>query len=188
MARPKTAAGERREKLVKEFWRNEDAWTGENEKGWFFAPRTLPLVLGLLGSKEISGNQDPTRVYLELVARHIDGGLVELGPYADHAYAAGYDGPRGIRSWQERMKLLEQLGFIKTKKIGNHLFRYVLLIHPTAAIQRLRDARKVSDHWWETYRARQIETKETFYEQRSLPKEGAPIGGRKRRVNSKRVL
>ena len=187
MARQKTAAGERREKLVKEFWRDEDAWTGENEKGWFFAPRTLPLVLGLLGSKEISGNQDPTRVYLELVARHIDGGLVEMGPYADHAYAAGYDGPRGIRSWQERMKLLERLGFIKAKRIGNHLFKYVLLVHPTAAIQQLRDAKRVSDHWWATYRARQIETKETLYEDRALPKKVAHIGGPKRNVRNRKT-
>jgi hypothetical protein len=170
MSRNRTAGGDRREKLRSEFWPHEDAWTGDNEYGWFFAPRTLPLVLGLLSSKEISGNVDPTNVYLELVARHIDGGVVEMLSPADHAYASGYDGQRGIRSWQERMRLLEKLGFIKTKKIGNQLFRYVLLVHPTAAIHHLRDEKKISDHWWNTYRARQIETKETFYENRVRPK------------------
>src|SRR5688572_18551276 len=134
MSAPRTAGGERRQKLRREFWPNEDAWTGVNEKGWFFAPRTLPLLLSLMGTKAVSGNLDPTAVYLELVSRHIDGGVVEMVSYADHAYAAGYDGQRGIRSWQERMNTLERLGLIKTKRIGNHLFKYVLLIHPTAAI------------------------------------------------------
>ena len=36
------------------------------EKGFMKATRTLPLVLGLLGSKQISEDKDPSRVYLEL--------------------------------------------------------------------------------------------------------------------------
>jgi hypothetical protein len=163
----KTSGAERREKLRNEFWPNEDAWTGDNEKGWFRAPRTLPLVLGLLGEKSLSGNQDPTKVYVELLARHIDGGVIEMGHEGDHAFAAGYDGPRAIRTWRERMRMLEKLGFIRTKHAGNQDFKYVLLVHPTTALQRLREAGKVPDHWWNTYRARQLETKEATHEART---------------------
>lgn len=163
---PKTAGAERREKLRKEYWPDDEAWTGENEKGWFRAPRTLPLVLELLVSKELSGNYDPTRVYLELLARQIDGGVIEMTQEAEHAYAAGYFGTRAVRTWQERMNILEKNGFIKTRQIGNQRYRYVLLVHPTVAIQRLRDSGKISDLWWDTYRARQIETKEALYEDR----------------------
>jgi hypothetical protein len=170
MVKKTNASSERREQLRKEYWKEEEPWTGENEKGWFRALRTLPFVLGLLSSKSLSGNSDPTKVYLEILARHIDGGVVEMTNEADHAYAAGYIGTRGVRSWQERMQILEKLGFIKTKHIGNQRYRYVLLVHPTVAVQLLRDAGKVDQLWWDTYRARQIEVKEESYEDRRRKK------------------
>jgi len=163
---PKTGADERREKLRKDFWPNEEAWTGEGEKGWFKAPRTLPHVLRLLGNKSLSGNCDPAKAYLELFARHISGGVIEMGHETDHAFAAGYSGPRAVRTWQERMRILGKLGFIQTKPFGNHQYKYVLLVHPTVAVQRLRDAGRVPEEWWNAYRARQVETKEAQYEER----------------------
>lgn len=165
----KTRGYQQRGKWRGEFWSSEDAWTGEDEKGWFRAPRTLPLVLQLLASKQLSGNIDPSRVYLELLARHIDNGVVEMAHEADHAFAAGYVGNRAIRTWQERMRILEELGFIRTKQIGNQRFKYVLIVHPTVVIQRLHETKKISTQWWETYRARQIETKEALFEERKLP-------------------
>ena len=74
----RTAATEKREQIKKVYWPAEDAWTGDNEKGWFRAPRTLPLLLGLLGEKTLSGKFDPTKVYLELLARHMDAGIIEM--------------------------------------------------------------------------------------------------------------
>lgn len=170
MAVLKSAKAEQRRKKREEFWPNEDAWTGEAEKGWFFAPRTLPLVLSLLKSKAISGKPDLNKVYLELWARHIDSGLIEMEHEDVHAYAAGYAGERGVHTWQERMKILEGNGLIRTKRIGNQQYRYVLLVHPTTAIKRLRDAGKVSDDWWATYRDRQLETRELTFEQREEKK------------------
>jgi len=41
----RTVGAEKRERLRNEFFKDEDAWTGENEKGWFKAPRTLRLYL-----------------------------------------------------------------------------------------------------------------------------------------------
>jgi hypothetical protein len=168
VAQKKTRGYQQRGKWKEEFWPGEEAWTGEDEKGWFRAPRTLPLVLQLLASKQLSGNIDPSSVYLELLARHIDNGIVEMAHEADHAFAAGYVGSRAVRTWQERMKMLEDFGFIRTKKIGNR-FKYVLIVHPTVAIQRLNERKKISPQWWDTYRARQIETKEALFEDRKLP-------------------
>src|SRR5262249_10316618 len=108
----------------------------------------------------------PSGVYLELLARHIDNGIIEMAHEGEHAYTAGYVGPRAIRSWQERMKILEKLGFIKTKQIGNQRYKYVLLIHPTVAIQNLFDLGKLPKGWWDAYRDRQIQTKEPSFEER----------------------
>src|SRR5262245_1949697 len=94
----------------------------------------------------------------------------EITNEADCAFASSYSGNRAVRTWQERMKILEQGGFIKTKKVGNQPYRYVLLIHPVYAVQRLYEAGKVSNHWWDTYRARQMETKEAAYQEREKAK------------------
>jgi hypothetical protein len=51
----RTAGSEKRERIRNEFFDDEEAWTGENEKGWFKAPRTLPLILELLSTEELSG-------------------------------------------------------------------------------------------------------------------------------------
>jgi hypothetical protein len=143
-----------------EFWPNEIAWTGENEKGWFRAPRTLPLILALLASKKVSGNTDPTRVYVELLARHIDEGVIQMATDEEHAFAAGYDGDRGVRSWRERMRLLEQVGVIRIQRMGAKRFAYVLLVHPSVFITALQAAGKVDAEWLVNYRHRRLETGE----------------------------
>lgn len=168
----KKNASKRRETLRKEWWPNEKAWTGENEKGWFRAPRTIPLILSLLRDQRLSRNLDPSSVYIELLARHVDGGIVEMGDEEQHAFAAGFTGPRAVRSWQERMKILESAGFIKTVQVGNKRFGAVLLLHPTIAVQSLRDKKMIDDAWWYAYRSRQSETKEATFEERQEEEKG----------------
>jgi hypothetical protein len=74
---------------------------------------------------------DPTRVYVELLTRHVDNGVVQMATDEEHAFAAGYDGARGVRSWRERMRLLEDIGVIKIRSMGAKRYAYVLLVHPT---------------------------------------------------------
>ncbi len=186
----KTVSQERREKIKAEFWSNDIAWTGDRpEMGWFRAPRTLPLILMLLSSKKVTDSKsDPGGVYLELLTRHRDSGIVEMGTEADHSYAAGYPGARGIRTWQERMKLLEKLGFIKTVKSGNQTYKSVMLVHPVIAVKKLHDEGKVEQTWWNTYRQMQIETKESSYEQlmeRNRPQKVVPIRSVKQKTSKK---
>ncbi len=161
----KTATQERREAIKAEVWPTEIAWTGENEKGWFRAPRSIALVMSLLAHQELTGNKNATGVYLDLLSRHRDTGVVDMVGEGEHSYSSGYVGTRGIRTWRERMQLLEELGFIKTRSAGNQDFRYVLLIHPTVAVQALKDSNRIPEKWWQLYRQNQIETKEATYEQ-----------------------
>jgi hypothetical protein len=169
MAR-KSAIAERREELRKQYWPEADLWRGENEIGWFAGPRTLPLIMSLLALKQISQNKDPSSVYLELMSRQRGEGIIQMEHEADHAFAAGYEGSRAVRTWQERMKILEDNGFILTKKVGNR-FKFVAIVHPTTAIQHLRDKGKIRDNWWDAYIALKVETKEPTYEQRQKKKE-----------------
>lgn len=169
----KSGIAKRREEIRLEHWPNEDLWTGEKEIGWFSVPRSLPLVLKLLSSKPISEGKDPSSVYLELLSRQRGEGVIEMGLEADHAFAAGYEGSRAVRTWQERMKVLEEAGFIRTVQVGNHRFRYVALVHPTTAVQRLRAKKKVPDNWWYAYVAHKRETREATFEQREKEKPAA---------------
>jgi predicted phage terminase large subunit-like protein len=67
---------------------------------------------------------------------------------------------RQVRSWQERMRMLEAWGFIKTQRIGNEPYRYVLMIDPVVAVEALDKKGLVDESWRATYDARRIATKE----------------------------
>jgi hypothetical protein len=137
-----------------------ELWTGKNEKGFFIAPRTLPLILRLI--KKLADKAiDPTTAYIDLLSRHMGAGIVEMGAEEDHAFSAGYGGNRASRTWRDRMKALEELGFIKVRGRGPRAYGYALLIHPALAVERLRDAGRVPDDWWEVYVSRQMEVGET---------------------------
>lgn len=160
----KTGVQQRREELRDQYWAGEPAWLGTKEKGFLRAPRTLPLILSVLASKEVSGNKDPSRVYVELLARHMGEGVISMISEEDHAFASGYYGTRATRTWRERMRILQENGFIKVERRGNLTYGTVLLVHPSIAIKALYAAKKVDEHWWDTYRQRQRDMKETSYE------------------------
>lgn len=158
------------------------AWLGPDERGYFCAPRTLPLLGSLLRSKEISGKNDPSRVYVELLSRHMGEGVVEMTSEEEHAYAAGYQGAtHALRSWREGMRILGDAGFIKSKAKGNLSYGTVLLVHPAVAVARLHKDKRIPERWWTTYRNRQIEVKEPSGEElqaergpkRAMRKKGA---------------
>lgn len=174
MAKQKTGAELRRATIRKEFFSRDDLWTGEKESGWFPIPRTMPLVLSLIDSKPISEGKNASYVYLELLSRMRSEGVIEMGTEAQHAYAAGYAGTRGVRSWQERMKILVKNGFIRVEKSGNEPYKFVALIHPVAVVQKLRDEGKVPDEWWSAYIARKLDTKELSQAQRLQKQADAP--------------
>jgi hypothetical protein len=162
----KSGIAKRREEIRLRYWSDEDLWTGEKEIGWFSVPRSLPLVMNLLSSKEISGGKDPGSVYLELLSRQRGEGVIEMADEADHAFASGYDGNRAVRTWQERMKILEEVGFIRCVKVGNQRYKYVAIVHPTTAVRRLREQGRIHDMWWDAYLANKRETREATFEQR----------------------
>ena len=156
---PQTPGAERRAQHKERFWKADESFNGSGS-GWFKAPRTLPLILALLAEKTLTGGRGVARVYLELLSRHMDGGVIEIGNEADHAYAAGYTGTRAIRTWNERMQLLEKLGFIKSKKVGNQRYKLVLLTDPVNAVAALYRSHRVPEEWWEAYMLRALETRE----------------------------
>lgn len=169
----KSGIAKKREAIRQEYWPTEDLWTGEREAGWFGVPRSLPLILVLLAAKEVCGGKDPSSVYVELLSRQRGEGVVEMAHEAEHAFAAGYEGKRAIRTWQERMRVLEDLGFIRTIKIGNQRYRYVAIVHPTTAVQGLREQGLIPETWWRAYIDNKRATGEATYEDRTAENHAA---------------
>ena len=154
--KPKGGAVGRRHRLREEFWPELRAWEGPAEVGYFCAPQTLPFILQALREKAVSRDKDPSIVYVELLSRHMGQGVIEMTHEEDHSFAAGY---RGNRSWKDRMKVLEDTGFIRSASSGRK-YAKVLLVHPSVAMKALHDAGKIPDRLWPAYRDRQIEAGE----------------------------
>lgn len=146
----------KRAALKKTHWPDAQPFTTP-AKGFFQPPRTLPYLLALLNHKKVSGNTDPVSTYVELLARHIDHGVVEVQSEADHAFAAGHTGERALRTWRERIRQLEEIGFIKTKAAGNSDYRYIFLVDPAVAIAKLDAKGLVPEEWKAAYHARGLD-------------------------------
>lgn len=187
---PAKAGEEKRLKVRAEFWPNltdEDLWNGPKEKGYFCAPRILPLLLTLLEEKTVKAKKNRlSSVYLELLSRHMGQGIIAMTSAEDHAYSAGYTGSRAVRSWNERMAALEELGLIASRRKGGMLYGYVCLFRPENVIEKLRTADKISDEWWNLYTTRAMDVGKPHESKKAktpAPADVIPMRRRKKTVN-----
>lgn len=155
--RPNKAAA-RRVEIRDNLWpgAGPEIWDRHAESGFCTIPKTLPLIMTLIDDLEKGKNA--SRVYLDLWCRGFDEGLVEVTDEDVFAFSAGYDTPgRGVRSWRERIEILEELGFIRVKPNGSRKYGYILLRHPHKVIQELRGDGKIDDAWWGAFLKRTTE-------------------------------
>lgn len=150
MTRRKSRDERRREQIRDELWPDSDSWRWppSDAAGWFKAPRALPVVLAVMGLKELTGDHNPSFVYIELLSRVREDGLVQLGNESDHAMMSGYGTPRGVRTWEGHVKRLADLGFIQVKERGTRALGYVMIVNPYVALQRLKNREQLPERWW----------------------------------------
>jgi hypothetical protein len=140
-----TTAQRRRLKLRDELWPDvaeDQLWDRTSFTGFTTIPRTIPLILRIIDSldKKTAG-----RVYLDLWCRAFDDYVVEVRDEYEAAFASGYEGQRAIRTWRERLDVLERLGFIRTTKTPHGAYRYVLILEPHQVIADLQAKGKLSE-------------------------------------------
>lgn len=97
---------------------------------------------------------DPSLVYLDLWSRCFDEGVVVIRDEAECAFAAGYTGTRATRSWNERVHVLQELGFIETKRAHNREFAQILILNPIQVAARLHEEGEVDEAWWNAFLSR----------------------------------
>ena len=140
-----TNAQRRRLKLRDELWPDvteEQLWSRTSFVGFTTIPRTLSLILQIIDSldKKTAG-----RVYLDLWCRAFDDYVLEIRDEYEAAFSSGYEGQRAIRTWRERLDVLERLGFIRTRKTPHGSYRYVLILEPHQVIADLQTQGKISE-------------------------------------------
>jgi hypothetical protein len=110
-------------------------------------------------------------VYLALWCRvfdeGIDAGLIEVRDEKDFAVASGFTADRGVRTWRERLRALETLGFIRIERHwGDDAITHILILDPDMAVKNLEKRRGLPDSWRRAYERRCEETKATRWRPR----------------------
>jgi hypothetical protein len=80
-----------------------------------------------------------------LWCRAFDDYVVEVRDEYEAAHSSGYEGQRAIRTWRERLDVLQRLGFVLTKKTPYGAYRYVLILDPHQVIDDLILKGKLSE-------------------------------------------
>lgn len=123
-------------------------------EGWAKLPKYLPAIFAILSGKALSGGMDLAPVYIELLSRLFEEGLVELTDERDHAYLSGLS---SVKTWRKRLRQLEDLGFVKVFDRVPGKPGYVIFVHPLHAILKLHHDGKVEEKGWQVLRNRLIE-------------------------------
>ncbi len=102
--------------------------------------------------------KDVSRVYFELWCRNFDEGLIEVTDEEAMAFASGFTAPnRNVRTWKERIDVLQRLGFIQVVPVGSKKHGYMFLPDPHKVIKKLKAEGRVSANWWGAYAKRALE-------------------------------
>lgn len=137
--------------------RRDELWPGsKNEvfdpddprvQGYARLPRNVPLVMSLIDSLDPRINAGS--LYLALWCHDYGQGLVEVDDVRHILFEAGYAGvtSRGERTWRERIRLLAEHGFIRTKDRGLQEAGWILLRNPVKVVRELQAKGLVPVDW-----------------------------------------
>lgn len=113
-------------------------WHRNRNDGYTTIPRTMPIIMEMVDV--LTKGTPAGQTLLTLWCRSPDHALVTIESPAVMATEAGFSGERAVDTWRRRMKKLQELHFIMTKKGAAGDFHYVLLLHPHWVIEQLRTA------------------------------------------------
>lgn len=151
----------KREEIRKALWPDvseNDLWLRKKDVGFTTIPRTLPLISRIMD--QLSGKGRPvSSTYLALWCWVFDEGFVEIKDPTMLAFESGFSGNRAHHTWKARMKLLEEIGFIKSKPGFSNDFQYIVIMNPIKVIKKLYE-NKPHDHAYNALVSRAIQVGE----------------------------
>jgi|GEM_PF-521916 len=117
----------------------DELWDRSIFGGFTTLPKTLPYVARIMD--DLSKGFPLSQTYLALWCATWDNAFVRLNRPADLAFASGFAGERAERTWADRMRRLEVLGFVKTRPSGASRLGFAFIPNPHAVIFALYAAK-----------------------------------------------
>lgn len=111
-------------------------WDRKVHDGFTTIPKTMPLVQRAMD--EMTKNTPVSSTYLALWCATWDNSFVVLSKPGELASAAGFSGQRAVRTWMDRMRLLQELGFVDIKPGPSGPMSYALILNPHLVVHVLR--------------------------------------------------
>lgn len=133
----------KRLKLRAQHWPDiteDDLWLRSATKGFTTIPRGLSLIMRIMDS--LSLQKPLSSTYMTLWCYAFDEMTVTIQKPRQMALESGFSGQRAENTWRERMKRLEELGFIRSEEGATGNFHYVLLLNPYSVVKELYENRK----------------------------------------------
>lgn len=133
----------KRLKLRQQHWKDitdDDLWLRSETKGFMTMPRGMSLIMRIMDS--LSPNKPLSNTYLALWCYSFDEMIITVQKPRQMALESGFTGQRAENSWRDRMKKLEELGFIRSAKGATGNFHYILLLNPYIIVKKLKEDEK----------------------------------------------
>jgi hypothetical protein len=115
---------------------DDQLWQRKRHKGFTTVPRTMPLLMNVIDS--LTKNQPAGQTYLALWCRTFDESLLVIENPLVLATESGFGGERALSTWRQRMRTLEELGFIQSQEGASGPFHYVLLLNPHVVVWKIK--------------------------------------------------
>ena len=113
-----------------------DLWNRSRYDGFTTIPRTMPLIMNII-DQLAAGSKRTSFTYLALWGQAFDEMYVSLQKSDELAFHSGFVGQRAVRSWKERIRVLDDLGFIRTAAGPSGPYSHAVLPNPHFVIRRL---------------------------------------------------
>ena len=131
-------------RLRKEFWpdiKDEDLWIRTEEDGFTTIPRTMPLIAQIMD--DLSTGKPVSSTYITLWCRVFDSCMIKIDLPKQYAYESGFASSRRETTWITRMRILKEMGFIRSKDGPSGEFQHVLILNPYKVIRKLKNEGKI---------------------------------------------
>lgn len=139
MSRRSERVHERQLALRAQLWPDLDdraLWHRKRNDGFTTIPRSMGLILTIMD--EMTKGKPVSSTYIELWCRTFDEMVVQLSKARELATHSGFSGQRAERTWRDRMRILEKLGFILIAGGPSGAMSYALLLNPYHVIETHR--------------------------------------------------
>lgn len=127
--------------------KDEMVWSWKESDGFVSIPRTMPHFFKIMD--DCSKSKPLSSTYFALWCRCWDeSGLIKINNPSALAGESGFSGQRAITTWRTRMRILEKLGFIKSKPLSAEELGYIVLLNPYKVVKELHKSGKFADDGW----------------------------------------